>query len=201
MAFEGSRNRCLALAPDLCVGNDLLDAERGRDELSRLSPIFQAVAGRLLDAPPQERQPIWADFLAGPLRPHPIEGAVSAPAQVTTLPSTRQGLPTARAGRGDEAERRVRLTCPVDMSPREAEWLWSGRVPLGMITMFAGDPKMGKSFVTLAMAAAVSKAAIHAGFTRDQVKDAKHSIGAVAQKHRFQEGARWTWQLPTAATR
>jgi RecA-family ATPase len=32
-----------------------------------------------------------------------------------------------------------------------------GRVPLGMITMFAGDPKLGKSFVTLAMAAAVSR--------------------------------------------
>ena len=37
------------------------------------------------------------------------------------------------------------------------EWLWAGRVPLGMITMFAGDPKLGKSYVTLAMAAAVSR--------------------------------------------
>ena len=41
-------------------------------------------------------------------------------------------------------------TCAVD-------WLWSGRVPLGMITMFAGDPKLGKSYVTLAMAAALSR--------------------------------------------
>ena len=32
-----------------------------------------------------------------------------------------------------------------------------GRVPLGMITMFAGDPKLGKSYVTLAMAAALSR--------------------------------------------
>jgi hypothetical protein len=56
-----------------------------------------------------------------------------------------------------ESENRVRLTCASDLEPREVEWLWVGRVPLGMITMFAGDPKLGKSFVTLAMAAAVSR--------------------------------------------
>jgi hypothetical protein len=31
----------------------------------------------------------------------------------------------------------------------DLESLWAGRVPLAMITMFAGDPKLGKSFVTL----------------------------------------------------
>jgi hypothetical protein len=46
----------------------------------------------------------------------------------------------------------------------------------------------------------VFKAAIDAGDTRDQIKDAKHRIGAVAQKHGFQEGARWTWRLRTAST-
>ncbi len=137
--------------------NDLLDAGRGRDELSRLSPIFQAVAARLLDAPPQERQPIWADFLAGRLRPDPIREPVSAPSEATTVPGPPQPLSAPYAGRRDESERRVRLTRAADMSPREVEWLWSGRVPPGMITMIAGDPKMGKSFVTLAMAAAVSR--------------------------------------------
>ena len=57
----------------------------------------------------------------------------------------------------EEPENRARLTCAFDLKPREVEWLWSGRVPLGMITMFAGDPKLGKSFVTLAMAAALSR--------------------------------------------
>ncbi len=56
-----------------------------------------------------------------------------------------------------EPENRARLTCASDVEPREVEWLWEGRVPLGMITMFAGDPKLGKSLVTLAMAAAVSR--------------------------------------------
>jgi hypothetical protein len=49
------------------------------------------------------------------------------------------------------------MTCIGQIEPREVEWLWANRVPLGMITMFAGDPKLGKSFVTLALAAAVSR--------------------------------------------
>jgi hypothetical protein len=49
------------------------------------------------------------------------------------------------------------LTCAVNLEPREVDWLWSGRVPLGMLTLFAGDPNLGKSYVTLAMAAAVSR--------------------------------------------
>ena len=59
--------------------------------------------------------------------------------------------------REKEPENRARLTCAFDLEPREVDWLWAGRVPLGMITMFAGDPKLGKSLVTLAMAAAVSR--------------------------------------------
>ena len=57
----------------------------------------------------------------------------------------------------DEPERRLRLTCAENLGPRDVEWLWPGRVPVEMITMFAGDPKLGKSYVTLAMAAAVSR--------------------------------------------
>jgi hypothetical protein len=49
------------------------------------------------------------------------------------------------------------MSCAAEIEPREVEWLWAGRVPMGMLTMFAGDPKLGKSFVTLAMAAALSR--------------------------------------------
>ena len=33
------------------------------------------------------------------------------------------------------------------------EWLWPGRIPLGKLTLLAGDPGLGKSFVTLDLAA------------------------------------------------
>jgi putative DNA primase/helicase len=51
----------------------------------------------------------------------------------------------------------VRMTRAVDLEARDIEWLWAGRVPLAMMTLFAGDPKLGKSYVTLAMAAALSR--------------------------------------------
>ncbi|MEQ8784808.1 MAG: AAA family ATPase [Pirellulaceae bacterium] len=37
------------------------------------------------------------------------------------------------------------------------DWLWPGRISLGKLTLLAGDPGLGKSFVTLDMAARVSR--------------------------------------------
>jgi hypothetical protein len=38
----------------------------------------------------------------------------------------------------------------------DVEWLWQGRIPDGKLTMFDGDPDMGKSVVTMDIAARVS---------------------------------------------
>jgi hypothetical protein len=48
------------------------------------------------------------------------------------------------------------LTCLADVSPREVQWLWPGRVPLGRVTLLVGRPGEGKSFVTSDMAARVT---------------------------------------------
>ena len=37
------------------------------------------------------------------------------------------------------------------------QWLWNGRVPAGKLTLLVGDPGLGKSFVTLDIAARVSR--------------------------------------------
>lgn len=44
-----------------------------------------------------------------------------------------------------------------DVTPRPIEWLWPGRIPLGKLTIIAGDPGLGKSFVTLDIAARVTR--------------------------------------------
>jgi hypothetical protein len=44
-----------------------------------------------------------------------------------------------------------------DITREELEWLWPGRIPLGKVTLLAGDPGLGKSFVTLDLAARVSR--------------------------------------------
>jgi len=46
--------------------------------------------------------------------------------------------------RGDEVER------------REDDWLWNNRLPLGKLTLLAGDPSVGKSLITIDIAARVT---------------------------------------------
>lgn len=46
-----------------------------------------------------------------------------------------------------------------DVQPQPLEWLWLNRIPLGKLTLYAGDPGLGKSFTTLDIAARVSRGA------------------------------------------
>ena len=50
------------------------------------------------------------------------------------------------------------LTCLANVQPQPVEWLWPGRIALGKLTLLAGDPGLGKSFLTLDMATRVSRA-------------------------------------------
>ena len=47
--------------------------------------------------------------------------------------------------------------CMADVQPQPISWLWPGRIALGKITLIAGDPGLGKSLLTVTMAAIVSK--------------------------------------------
>lgn len=44
-----------------------------------------------------------------------------------------------------------------DVSPEPVRWLWKPYVPLGKLTLVMGDPEAGKSWLTLALSAAVSR--------------------------------------------
>ncbi len=44
-----------------------------------------------------------------------------------------------------------------EVSPAPVEWLWPGRIAIGKLTLLAGDPGLGKSLVTLDIAARVSR--------------------------------------------
>jgi putative DNA primase/helicase len=43
-----------------------------------------------------------------------------------------------------------------DVEPEAMEFLWPGRIPVGKVTMLAGDPGLGKSFLTMLLASLVS---------------------------------------------
>lgn len=64
--------------------------------------------------------------------------------------------PTPTAAAADGGAVLVRL---VDVQAKPVRWLWRGRVALGKVSLFIGDPGLGKSFVTLDIAARVSTGA------------------------------------------
>lgn len=46
------------------------------------------------------------------------------------------------------------------VEPTPVRWLWPGFVPLGKLTLLAGDPGLGKSFITLDLASKVTRATL-----------------------------------------
>lgn len=71
-----------------------------------------------------------------------------------------------KAGRGARWKRRLRirqravssdLVCLADVEAERVEWLWHARIPLGKITVVDGDPGLGKSTMTLDLAARVTR--------------------------------------------
>ncbi len=43
-----------------------------------------------------------------------------------------------------------------DVAPEQVSWLWPGRIPYGKLSLIVGDPGLGKSFLTLDIAARLS---------------------------------------------
>jgi hypothetical protein len=57
----------------------------------------------------------------------------------------------------EESDPARRLTIRAsEVESKEVRWLWKDRVPIGFITMFAGETAVGKSFVTCDLAARVT---------------------------------------------
>ena len=55
---------------------------------------------------------------------------------------------------GHKGLRMVRLS---EVEPEEIDWLWSGRIPYGKLTLLEGDPGLGKSALTIDLAARVTR--------------------------------------------
>jgi putative DNA primase/helicase len=56
-----------------------------------------------------------------------------------------------------ETTTEIDIECFSDIEPELLRWLWPGKIPLGKLTIFVGDPGQGKSLATLDIAARVSR--------------------------------------------
>lgn len=54
------------------------------------------------------------------------------------------------------------LLCLADVQARPVPWMWKGYLSFGMLAMLSGDPDSGKTFIALAIAAALSNGRIPA---------------------------------------
>src|SRR5829696_8356134 len=68
---------------------------------------------------------------------------------------------SARAASGLGPERdghvpEIEDVAAANVETTNVEWLWQGRIPAGKLTMFDGDPDLGKSVITMDIAARVS---------------------------------------------
>jgi putative DNA primase/helicase len=61
------------------------------------------------------------------------------------------------AGHADNAgEHQLVMRCMADIAPEKIEWLWAGRIAIGKQTLIGGEPGLGKSQITAALAATVT---------------------------------------------
>jgi putative DNA primase/helicase len=56
-----------------------------------------------------------------------------------------------------DSNKRALVVCLADVQPEKVRWLWPGYLPFGKLTILEGDPGLGKSTLSLAIAAAVSQ--------------------------------------------
>lgn len=91
-----------------------------------------------------------------------VEQYLSTLGEVVTV-SIPQQVSTRRRGEGALHHYRT-----ADITPEQIQWLWHPYIPLGKITMLEGDPGMGKSWITCAIAAALSRGERFPGQTVDR---------------------------------
>jgi hypothetical protein len=56
-----------------------------------------------------------------------------------------------------DSDKKPVLTTLSEVEAEDVEWLWDNRIPMGKLSMIAGDPGLGKSFLTLYICSIVSR--------------------------------------------
>ena len=134
-------------ARDAWVLSRLQTGSADEADLSMASAGFQPVARRIYSAAPSERPAIVEDWLRSCPDTAAIEHAVSA-----------SKLKISAAIEDDERRVSDEQTGWFEgIEPRPGKWLWRDRIPMGGLTGIAGEPKVGKGFLTLSIAAAVTR--------------------------------------------
>jgi len=76
---------------------------------------------------------------------------------IMTVPNNSQEITNNQTTNSELTNRsRAHVKCFAEIKSTKIEWLWPGRIALGKLTVIAGPPGLGKSFLTCDLAARVS---------------------------------------------
>jgi hypothetical protein len=157
---------CRVLEADWARRYTLADFEMFRDESRGHANVNSDGAGKIREG----HRNSFLMSLAGSLRHRGLDEATIAVALLAInherceppLPESevRNIAKNARKyapGAGPEgSERLARLECYASIVPKPLRWLWRGRIPAGKVSLLVGDPDLGKSLITVDIAARIA---------------------------------------------
>jgi AAA domain len=122
---------------------DLIGDAKSRDDLAQVRELLE----RMIEA---------ANLDGTVAKPTPTSLNGAGPAASTSAAEPIGGGGAACAGKVS-AERRVTFTQASTVEPEIVRWAWQDRVPLGALTIIAGQPGLGKSTATIYIGAQISR--------------------------------------------
>ena len=140
---EALRGRRVVILGD----NDKAGRDLVQQEAESLSG--KAADVRVLDLGLTEPHADVTDWLAD----HTAEELLAI---VEATPQYKPGTTTTATRPANPYRPHVLSVCLSDVTPEDVHWLWPGRIPFGKITLLIGDPGLGKSFLSLDLAARFS---------------------------------------------
>lgn len=99
------------------------------------------------------------DLSGRPFHPEPVDDSGDDPRDPSSPSSAaiRQPPQPSLSELTPPAARQADLVCLADIEPRPIDWLWKDRLAAGALSVLSGDPGSGKTWVALAIAAALSR--------------------------------------------
>lgn len=142
------------------------EGERAKQAFKSAAALGQLVGGGVLPRETAEQALLAAaatcglpaDEARGHIRRGLDEGVTNPrgiPESATPVAATSSGATGAGKPKFKPDEKIILRACEV--TPEKVEWLWPGRIPLGMLTTFAGVTSLGKTFTLCDIAARVSR--------------------------------------------
>ncbi|MEJ2705288.1 MAG: AAA family ATPase, partial [Sedimentisphaerales bacterium] len=141
------RGRLVVVIPD----NDTA----GRNHAEHVANSLYGIAGevRIVELPGLPEKGDVSDWLdAG----HQVPELLALIDESKTYKPSKTAQKTVRSDRDRDYTPKPIIVRLEDVEPQEVEWLWDNRIPLGKLSMLVGDPGLGKSFLTLYIAAQVT---------------------------------------------